>query len=71
MTKTKAAQILARSVRKYASENGYTEVTKSLCESRMSEYTHAHYADTLMHEAAFIANAKTVHRLATEFPLFQ
>jgi len=71
MTKTAAADILSRAIRVYARENGYTEITKALCESRMSEYTHPRYADTLKHEAALIANVKTVHRLATEFPLFQ
>ena len=63
MTKTKAAEIMERSVRAWIRENG-SELTVRLCEERINELNHPIYEGRYDAEAAKIANPKTVYRMA-------
>ena len=69
MTKTEAAKMIATDVRVWARRNDYPAVTFELCEARVSEWRHPNYDGTYLHDAAMIANPKTVYRLATQYSL--
>lgn len=62
MTKTEAAKTMAIDVRVWSRRTG-NEATYLMCQERISERSHESYAGSEMHDAARLANPRTVWRM--------